>query len=171
MLNYTGFKFCPRCASASISDKEGKALNCHSCSFVFYFNPAAAVGCLLETPKGLLLLKRARDPGKGTLDLPGGFCDYNESLEDAVKREVFEEINIKLDGLKYFASYPNTYEYGTVTYHTLDSFFTARIFDLSPIKLDSEVADYEFVNRETYNASKIGFPSVVNALNRFFGVA
>jgi NADH pyrophosphatase NudC (nudix superfamily) len=171
MLNYTGFKFCPRCASASISDKEGKALHCNSCGFTFYFNPAAAVGCIIETENGLLLVKRARDPGKGTLDLPGGFCDFNESLETAVKREVYEEINITLKEMVYFISFPNTYEYKTVLYHTLDSFFTAKIQDLSHIKLDNEVAGYEFVTKETYDGTKIGFPSVRNALNSFFGIS
>ncbi|MBL8028208.1 MAG: NUDIX domain-containing protein [Fibrobacteres bacterium] len=169
MLNDTGFKFCPRCAYSSISEKEGKALLCASCGFLFYYNPAAACGCIIDTPDGVLLIKRARDPGKGTLDVPGGFCDFDEALEDAVRREVKEEINLTLDNLKYFASFPNIYVYKSVTYHTLDAFFTASVSDLSTLALENEVAGYEFVSAEKYDGAKIGFPSVKRVLDRYFG--
>jgi 8-oxo-dGTP diphosphatase len=43
----------------------------------------------------ILLIQRAHDPFKGMFALPGGFMEINESLEEAAKRELFEETGIK----------------------------------------------------------------------------
>lgn len=45
----------------------------------------------------ILLIKRKNEPYKDCWALPGGFMDIDESLEDAVKREVMEETNVDLN--------------------------------------------------------------------------
>ena len=67
---------------------------CGECGFEFYFNVAAAVGGIIETEKGILFALRRNDPKKGMYDLPGGFLDYQETGEEAVIREIYEELNI-----------------------------------------------------------------------------
>lgn len=50
---------------------------------------AAAVAGLIFNEKGQLLLTiRAKDPGKGLLDLPGGFVDMGENADQALRREI-----------------------------------------------------------------------------------
>ena len=44
----------------------------------------------------ILLIKRGRNPGKGTYALPGGFVDQNETLKEAALRELKEETNLKI---------------------------------------------------------------------------
>ncbi len=168
MVEYTQFKFCPRCASKNIGEKEGKALVCSDCGFMYYFNPASACGCIITTDFGVLMVVRAREPQSGTLDLPGGFCDFGESLEEAVKREIREELSISLKQLKFFASFPNIYRYKTVTYQTIDAFFTATIDNTEAIVLENEVSSYEFVNAQTFDESRVGFESVKRALKLYF---
>ena len=73
------------------------------------------------------MIERANDPGRGKLDLPGGFVDPKESAEAAIKREIKEELKIDIAEPRYLGSYPNIYEYGGVTYHTCDLFFYAKI--------------------------------------------
>ena len=73
-------------------ERNEKAKQCTTCGFVYLFQ--SFLGCRLLHPqfKGeLLLVRRAKEPAKGTLDLPGGFVDMYESAEDAAHREVKEE--------------------------------------------------------------------------------
>lgn len=53
-------------------------------------------GVIVEK-RNVLLIKRGRDPYKGFWALPGGFVEYGETTEDAVKREVKEETGLDCD--------------------------------------------------------------------------
>ncbi len=63
-----------------------------------YHNPAVAVDavCTRTSESGVEVLMITRDlpPGKGLLALPGGFVEYGEDPEDAVIRELSEEVGI-----------------------------------------------------------------------------
>ena len=85
---------------------------CSSCGFVFYINAAAAVATFIRNEAGeLLVCRRAKEPAKGTLDLAGGFVDENETAEEAVSREIAEELQAKITHAEYLFSLPNSYEY------------------------------------------------------------
>ena len=48
-----------------------------ACGFVYYFNPSSAVACFIKNAKGeLLLVRRGKEPAKGTLDV-SYFMIYN----------------------------------------------------------------------------------------------
>lgn len=55
----------------------------------------AVVFTIMHQELKILLVKRQTDPFKGKYALPGGFVEYQEELEDAVKRELQEETNVK----------------------------------------------------------------------------
>jgi ADP-ribose pyrophosphatase YjhB (NUDIX family) len=120
-------KFCPRCSKpAGITD--GRKIVCTECGFGLYLNTAAAVAGLIFDEGGrLMVVRRNKEPRKGFLDLPGGFVDFGEDGEGALRREVFEELGADVDSVEYFKSAPNTYLYGDVLYHTLDIFYTCRL--------------------------------------------
>ena len=68
------FVYCPICGQPTFVEHNGKSKMCTHCGFVYYFNPSAAVACFIKNEAGeLLLVRRAKEPGKGSLDLPGGF--------------------------------------------------------------------------------------------------
>ena len=79
--------------------------------------------CLLNGRNELLVCRRAKEPAKGTLDLPGGFIDMNETGEEGVSREVWEETGLKVEKATYQFSLPNIYIYSGFPVHTLDMFF------------------------------------------------
>ena len=86
------FIYCPKCGANTFIERNEKAKQCTTCGFVYYFNPSSAVACFIRNAAGeILLVRRAKEPAKGTLDLPGGFVDMFESAEDAAHREVKEE--------------------------------------------------------------------------------
>jgi len=53
-----------------------------------------ADGAILKDKK-ILLIKRKNEPFKDIWALPGGFVEYNEKVEDAVIREIYEETSLK----------------------------------------------------------------------------
>ena len=74
------FKYCPKCGSAAFEIHNEKSKQCTDCGFVYYFNPSSAtVALILNEKDELLVCRRAKEPAKGTLDLPGGFIDMNET--------------------------------------------------------------------------------------------
>lgn len=91
------FLYCPKCGSPHFEVNNEKSKKCTDCGFVYYFNPSAAtVAFILNERKELLVCRRAKAPAKGTLDLPGGFIDMNETGEEGVAREVLEETGLKV---------------------------------------------------------------------------
>jgi len=161
------FNCCPACGSRDIAFEDNKKFNCRECAFIYFHNVAAAVGAILEYDDKIVLLKRAREPGKGKLDLPGGFVDPKESAEQALIREIKEELNINLNGSKYLGSYPNIYKYENVLYHTCDLFFYCKI-DALPIDFDrTEIEESILISPLEVPFDEIAFGSVKMGLGMF----
>ena len=121
------FNVCPMCQSKNIEFKNGKKWFCNDCGFDLYHNVAAAVGLIIQDTDGSIIFEvRAKEPKKGFLAFPGGFCDADESAEDSAIRECQEETGLTPTKLTYIASFPNTYPYKNITYKTCDFFFLAE---------------------------------------------
>lgn len=61
-------------------------------------NPLLAVDCLVRYQQGFVLIKRENPPHGWAI--PGGFVEYGETIEQAVQREIMEEIGLKLENLQ-----------------------------------------------------------------------
>ncbi len=59
--------------------------------------PQLAVSASIFRDGRILLVRRARQPGKGTYTLPGGRVEFGETLVEAVQREVCEETSLAID--------------------------------------------------------------------------
>lgn len=161
------FRHCPQCGKAQPA--TGRApFHCEACGFLFYFNPAIAVGAVLLAPDDtVLLIRRARDPHQGKLSVPGGFVDVGEVAEDALRREIREEVGLEVKRLDYFCSLPNQYHYRGVTYQVLDFFFIGQV-DSKSVQTDpGEVAEVCWLPRSQIALDGIAFDSVREMLRRF----
>ncbi len=79
---------------------------------MYYANICAATAAFIMNDKNeLLVVRRAKEPAKGTLDLPGGFCDMYETVEEGMRREIQEETGLEVDAIEYLFSSPNVYMY------------------------------------------------------------
>ena len=168
MFAHEIFQRCPRCGSEGIFFEHRKALVCPDCQFRYYINPASGVGVLLREPGGrLVVTRRALDPGAGLFDLPGGFVDFEESLEDAARRELTEEIGFTPGPLDYVGSFPNIYNFRDVTYHVIDTFFESEIPAGISFKLDpGEIEGLELVDPEEITLEQFAFGSHRRALQK-----
>jgi ADP-ribose pyrophosphatase YjhB (NUDIX family) len=80
------------------------------------------------------LITRKEAPKRGYLGLPGGFVGHGETLEEALGREIQEELNLAIKDFRYFGSFPNRYDYKRVTYFTIDALFICRAVSLRSMK-------------------------------------
>ena len=141
--------------------QQDNSLLCNSCGFRFYYNAASSVAALIFDEDGrLLLTRRAIDPHKGTLDLPGGFVGEDESSEEALKREIMEELGAEVMEYKYIRSYPNRYLYSGLTVFTNDAAFVCTLKDYTVLKAADDVADFVWVYPSDINPELIGIPSI-----------
>jgi ADP-ribose pyrophosphatase YjhB (NUDIX family) len=161
------FNYCPACGAGGIIFDGIKKFSCRDCSFTYYHNVAAAAAAILEYDNKIVLIKRAKEPGKGKLDLPGGFVDPKESAEEALRREIKEELKIEVGKLKYLGTYPNVYKYEGVLYHTCDLFFYSKI-DTLHVDFDrTEIEDLLLMNPSEIPYDRIAFESVKTGLGVF----
>jgi NAD+ diphosphatase len=160
-------KYCPNCTSSNLIFKENNMV-CNSCNFTLFHNVASATAILIKYEDEILFVERNREPKKGFLDLPGGFVDYNETAEEGIIREVFEElqINITKNQINYIASFPNTYLYKDVLYHTLDLFFEVILTEKPKITLEKdEISTFFWINRHKIPLEKLAFDSHKRIIN------
>ena len=91
------FKYCPKCGSELFEVHNAKSKHCSNCGFTYYQNPSSATAAFILNSDGeLLVVQRGKEPAKGTLDLPGGFVDNDESGEQGIIREIKEETGLTL---------------------------------------------------------------------------
>ena len=162
------FTHCPACGSARFIQNNEKSKRCESCGFVFYMNASAAVAAFIVNKAGdLLVCRRGKEPEKGTLDLPGGFVDDNESAEQAVIREIGEELQAKVTESRYLFSLPNRYKYSGLMIPTLDMFFACKLEDITNLKPSDDVADCFFVPLNELKPELFGLESIKKAVGMF----
>jgi len=161
-------RFCPQCGSKGFEPESSKSLKCKECGFRYFINPVAAVTALIfDGKKRLLLTYRRNDPASGMLDLPGGFVDKNERAEDALVREIKEELNLDIDSFKFYGTFPNEYLFGGIVYFTLDIVFVCNVSDLSKLRPADDVTSCVFISPKLINLHEVGLNSAKNIIQAY----
>jgi ADP-ribose pyrophosphatase YjhB (NUDIX family) len=159
------FYFCPKCGESRLGTVTEGPFRCGACGFLYYFNPTVAVGAFIADPQGRrLFIRRAKDPAQGKLAVPGGFVDIGESAEDALRREIREEVNLEVGPVEFLCSFPNDYLYAGVTYPVVDFYFTADASRIESIAALDGVESYVWMRAREVDLEEIAFPSARVAL-------
>lgn len=162
------FRFCPACGSVHFEENNAVSKKCAACGFTYYFNPRGATVALILNEHGeLLVARRAKDPAKGTLDLPGGFIDSYETAEQAVVREVKEETGLTVDSVDYLFSLPNIYPYSGLDVHTIDLFFRCEVSCVKDLKAMDDVASLYWIPLTEVQPQMFGLTSVREGVAMF----
>jgi NAD+ diphosphatase len=104
-------KFCGACGSPTELVAGERAYRCAACGLSVYPRICPAMMVLITRGRELLLARGVNFP-PGRYSALAGFLEAGESIEDAIHREVREEVSVEVDNLRYFASqswpFPNS---------------------------------------------------------------
>jgi 8-oxo-dGTP diphosphatase len=147
MQDIAAYKYCPQCggrlAKRVVKPMEPRRLVCTACGFIFYLDPKLSVIALIPMHAGVVMVRRAINPGYGLWVVPGGFVDMGEVVEEAVVRETQEEtyLTVRPVRLLNIYSYPDhrtviaayVTEYVSGELGAGDETLEARVFGLKEI--------------------------------------
>ena len=171
------FLFCPHCGSRRFSVHDVKSKHCADCGFTYYANAMSATAAFItrevDSRRQLLVVRRANEPARGTLDLPGGFVDMEETGEEGICREISEEtgLTVAASDLRYLFSLPNLYLYSGMTLHTLDLFYAV---DVPPTAVPHPADDASaclWIDIASLNPADFGLRSISRAVERWIRTA
>lgn len=155
------FSCCPKCGSRRFVEASEKSKRCEDCGFEYFMNPSAStVAVIVDEMDRLLVVHRSKEPAKGTLDLPGGFCDCYETGEEGVRREVMEETGLSVVESHYLFSLPNMYHYSGLDIPTLDLFFLCKVKDTTGAKAMDDAGEVLWLPWQDVNAADFGLKSI-----------
>ncbi len=95
--------FCGVCATATEREVHERARKCPSCGHTAYPRISPAMMCLVTRGREILLARNVNFPA-GRYSALAGFLEAGENIEDAISREVFEEVGLQVANPRYFAS-------------------------------------------------------------------
>ena len=112
---HDSWKLCPTCGAPMEDSKTERAKVCTKCGRIDY--PVLSPAVITAVTKGdkLLLAHNVRF-ADGRYSIIAGFVESGESAEDAIRREIMEEVGIKVKNIRYFGSqcwpFPNSFMLG-----------------------------------------------------------
>jgi NAD+ diphosphatase len=156
-------KFCPMCKNDLIDRIEGgrqrKCCPDMSCGYIFWDNPVPVVAAIVEHNNNEIILIQNRGWPSTWYGLVSGFLERGEAPEDAILREIKEELG--LEGK--IVSLIGTYSFEKM--HQIIIAFHVRAF--GDIALDQELKDYRRVSVESLKPWAEGTgPAVSDWLSR-----
>ncbi len=158
--------FCSHCGSDQlemrIPDGDHRLRYvCLQCKTIHYTNPNMVVGCIVEKEGRVLLAKRGINPRLGYWNLPCGFLENGETIQEGAVREVFEET-----GVKVRLGHLHTV-YNLIHARQVYLIFTAEMigehFETTP-----ESTEIAFFDENTVPWEEMAFSSNTFALEKYF---
>ncbi|MBV8665935.1 MAG: NAD(+) diphosphatase [Burkholderiaceae bacterium] len=127
-------RYCGACASVMAKADGERCMRCPSCGMTAYPRISPAMMVLIRKGDAMLLARNVASP-TGRFSALAGFLEAGESIEEAVHREVMEEVGLQVHKLRYFGSQSWSFP------HSLMIAFTAEYL-AGEISVDpSEIAE------------------------------
>ncbi len=166
-LEMTRWEHCPRCGQPQMQHREDAALECKSCTYLYYHSAVAAVVGIVQHNDKIIITRRANEPGKGLMAIPGGFVEHGESLEETLVRELHEELNLEVTAPTYLASFASQYLFRDVLYQTAVAYFVVTDTDITLARAADDIDHFELVKPDDVDDSTLAFEADKLALIRY----
>jgi NAD+ diphosphatase len=134
-------RYCGRCGTPTEESQGERAKRCPVCGLLAFPRLAPAVIVLVTRDDELLLARNANFP-VAMYSTIAGFVEPGETLEEAVRREVKEEVGVEVGDVRYFASQPWPFP------HSLMLGFTATWASGDVVVDEREIADARWFHRD-----------------------
>ena len=138
--------------------------------------PLVGTGALIHKDGELLLVRRGAHPGFGKWSIPGGLVELGENVQDAMMREVKEEVGFDVEAVKLMDVFDSITkdEKGRVQYHFVVVNFLARVaggsLDTASDILEAKWVPFEDVEKhDLTNLFRAFFEKHRNELRRLIG--
>lgn len=104
---YNKAQYCSYCQTPLIHDTKLRMLSCPNCHEMIFprINPALIIA-IINNDKILLSKYNIHHRNYKKYALIAGYCEIGETLEDTLKREVMEEVGLKVKDITYYKSQP-----------------------------------------------------------------
>ena len=143
-------QFCGKCSTPTVTMKDEMAKICPECGFISHtrLSPAVITAIIKD---GKILMAKHSYGIKNRYGLIAGFIEAGETLEEGVKREIYEEVGLKVKNIKYFGSqswpFPNSLMIGfTADYESGDinvdgkEILEAKWFNVKEVPIHSKIS-------------------------------
>ncbi|HEY9575001.1 MAG TPA: NAD(+) diphosphatase [Lachnospiraceae bacterium] len=133
--------YCGKCGNKMQHSQKERAMQCPKCGFIDYPKICPAVIVAIVDEDKILLTKYQRPNARYAL--VAGFCEIGESVEETIRREVYEEVGLKVKNIRYYKSQPWGFS------ESLLMGFFADLDGDNKVVLDTkELSEAEWVKRE-----------------------
>ena len=150
--------YCSRCGEQTRSRKGGHVRVCPGCDKHHFPRTDPAIMALVTFEDGCLLARQPSFP-EGMFSVLAGFVEPGESLEDAVCREVHEEVGLEVSNVRYVKSQPWPFP------SSLMLGFTAEAAHPNVVLDRDELEDARWFAREDLKSGEVIFPPPFSLAN------
>jgi ADP-ribose pyrophosphatase YjhB (NUDIX family) len=159
-------KYCSNCGygepafEVPLGDSRPRYI-CHNCDTIHYSNPNVVAGCLCVWEDKVLLCRRAIEPRLGYWNVPSGYLENGETVEEGAAREVWEEAEarVEITGIHSIYSLPHINQ---IYIH-----FLADLID-GQFGVGEESSETMLFTEQDIPWKEIAFSSSVFSLKKYF---
>ena len=160
-------KYCPWCGSTLkpqiIDDVERTACQEADCDYVFWNNPVPIVASIVEMEGQVILIQNHGWP-ETWFGLVSGFLEKDETPEEAVRRELKEELDLDADAVEFIGLYP--------FFRRNELILAYHVSASGTINMGAEIAQYKEVPVDKLKPWEFGTgPAVADWLSRRRGAS
>lgn len=158
---YDTNRYCGRCGSELRQSEKERMLHCPVCGHTVYpkISPAVIVGVISGNR---LLMTRYNGRAYKRYALIAGFNEIGETIEDTVRREVMEEVGVKVKNIRFYKSQPWSFS------ETLLMGFYCDLDGSDEIHLDTEeLSEGVWMEREDIPETSEGISLTEEMIQRF----
>ena len=120
-------------------------------------NPIPTADIILQQDSKVLMIRRKKEPFKGSLALPGGFVNEGETVEEAIKREAKEEISLEVEPIDILGVYSDPAR--DPRKHTMSTVFIGIVVG-GQERAGDDAASIEWVELDEIEKQQVAFDHI-----------